>query len=136
MASAAGIIFSSLNNNTLSRLTGDRTVAAIPFACRYRLADFCLSNMINADISNISMVVNYNYRSLLEHIGSGKDWDLARRASGVNFVSPFQSAANATEAKTKTAAAVININRFMPHALLFCHYPLLKTSNSNKKPPE
>ena len=99
MASAAGIIFSSLNNNTLSRLTGDRTVAAIPFACRYRLADFCLSNMINANISNISMVVNYNYRSLLEHIGSGKDWDLARRASGVNFVSPFQSAANATEAK-------------------------------------
>ena len=40
--SAAGIIFSSLNNNTLSRLTGDRTVAAIPFACRYRLVDFCL----------------------------------------------------------------------------------------------
>ena len=99
MASAAGIIFSSLNNNTLSRLTADRTVAAIPFACRYRLADFCLSNMINANISNISMVVNYNYRSLLEHIGSGKDWDLARRESGVNFVSPFQSAANATEAK-------------------------------------
>ena len=99
MASAAGIIFSSLNNNTLSRLTGDRTVAAIPFACRYRLADFCLSNMINANISNISIVANYNYRSLLEHIGSGKDWDLARRESGVNFVSPFQSAANASEAK-------------------------------------
>ncbi len=99
MASAAGIIFSSLNNNTLSRLTGDRTVAAIPFACRYRLVDFGLSNMINANISNISIVANYNYRSLLEHIGSGKDWDLARRESGVNFVSPFQSAANASEAK-------------------------------------
>ena len=99
MASAAGIIFSSLNNNTLSRLTGDRTVAAIPFACRYRLADFCLSNMVNADISNISIVANYNYRSLLEHIGSGKDWDLARRESGVNFVSPFQSAANASDGK-------------------------------------
>ena len=99
MANAAGIIFSSLNNNTLSRLTGDRTVAAIPFACRYRLVDFCLSNMVNANMSNISIVANYNYRSLLEHIGSGKDWDLARRARGVNFVSPFQSAANASEAK-------------------------------------
>ena len=99
MANAAGIIFSSLNTNTLSRLTGDRTVAAIPFACRYRLVDFCLSNMVNADISNISIVANYNYRSLLEHIGSGKDWDLARRASGVNFVSPFQSAANPSEAR-------------------------------------
>lgn len=92
MASAAGIIFSSLNDNTLSRLTNDRTVAAIPFACRYRLIDFALSNLVNANISNISIVANYNYRSLAEHVGSGKDWDLARRASGVNFISPFQTA--------------------------------------------
>lgn len=94
--SAAGIIFSSLNNNTLSRLTSDRTVAAIPFACRYRLIDFCLSNMVNANISNINIVANYNYRSLLEHIGSGKDWDLARREGGVNVISPFQTAHSAT----------------------------------------
>ena len=89
---AAGIIFSSLNNTTLSRLTSDRTVAAIPFACRYRLIDFALSNMVNANMSNIYVVANYKYRSLLEHIGSGKDWDLARRESGITFVSPFQSA--------------------------------------------
>ena len=90
--SAAGIIFSSLNNNTLSRLTEDRTVAAIPFACRYRLIDFCLSNMVNSNISNINIVANYNYRSLVEHIGSGKDWDLARRSGGINIISPFQTA--------------------------------------------
>ena len=88
----AGIIFSSLNQNTLSRLTSDRAVAAIPFACRYRLVDFCLSNMVNASISNILLVANYNYRSLAEHIGSGKDWDLARRSGGINLISPFQSA--------------------------------------------
>ena len=96
--SAVGIIFSSLNNKTLSRLTSDRTVAAIPFACRYRLVDFALSNMVNANISNINIVANYNYRSLQEHIGSGKDWDLARRRSGINFISPFQTAVGA-EAK-------------------------------------
>ena len=89
---AAGIIFSSLNNNTLSRLTSDRTVAAIPFACRYRLVDFCLSAMVNANISNINIVANYNYRSLTEHIGSGKDWDLARRTGGVHIISPYQTA--------------------------------------------
>ena len=89
---AAGIIFSNLNNNTLSRLTADRTVAAIPFACRYRLIDFALSNMVNADISEINVVANYNFRSLLEHIGSGKDWDLARRSGGINFISPYQAA--------------------------------------------
>ena len=90
--SAAGIIFSSLNDNTLSRLTSDRTVAAIPFACRYRLVDFCISNMINANVSNIHIVANYNYRSLTEHIGSGKDWDLARREGGINIISPYQTA--------------------------------------------
>ena len=90
--SAAGIIFSSLNDNTLSRLTPDRTVAAIPFACRYRLVDFCLSNLVNANISNINIVANYNYRSLIDHIGSGKDWDLARRESSVNVISPFSTA--------------------------------------------
>ena len=94
--SAAGIIFSNLNNNTLSRLTRDRTVAAIPFACRYRLIDFCLSNLVNANISKIHVVANYNYRSLLEHIGSGKDWDLARRKDGINLISPFQTANSAS----------------------------------------
>ena len=93
---AAGIIFSSLNDNTLSRLTGDRTVAAIPFACRYRLVDFCLSSMVNANISNINIVANYNYRSLTEHIGSGKDWDLARRTGGVHIISPYQTAHSST----------------------------------------
>lgn len=94
--SAQGIIFSSLNDNTLSRLTGDRTVAAIPFACRYRLVDFCLSNMVNANISKINIVANYNYRSLKEHIGSGKDWDLARRHDGINIISPYQTSTSAS----------------------------------------
>ena len=94
--SAAGIIFSNLNNNTLSRLTRDRTVAAIPFACRYRLIDFALSNLVNADISKIHVVANYNYRSLVEHLGSGKDWDLARRKDGINLISPFQTATSAS----------------------------------------
>ena len=93
---AAGIIFSSLNDNTLSRLTSDRTVAAIPFGCRYRLVDFCLSSMVNANISNINVVANYNYRSLTEHIGSGKDWDLARRTGGVHIISPYQTAHSST----------------------------------------
>ncbi len=88
---SAGIIFSSLNNTTTSRLTNDRTVAAIPFGCRYRLVDFCLSSMVNANISNINIVANYNYRSLIEHIGSGKDWDLARRKGGITFISPYQT---------------------------------------------
>ena len=56
--SCAGIIFSNLNINTLSNLTADRTVAAIPFGCRYRLVDFALSNFVNANISNVHIVAN------------------------------------------------------------------------------
>ena len=91
MASIAGIIFSNLNDNTLSRLTGERTVAAIPFACRYRLIDFCISNMINAGVTNVNIAANYNYRSLIEHIGSGKDYDLARRSGGINIITPLDT---------------------------------------------
>ncbi len=90
--SAAAIVFSNLNNSTLSELTSDRTVAAIPFACRYRLVDIALSNLVNANISKIHLVANYNYRSLMEHIGSGKDWDLARRTGGIRLISPYQTA--------------------------------------------
>ena len=90
--STAGIIFSNLNTTTSNYLTADRTVAAIPFGCRYRLVDFALSNMVNAEIANISVVTNYNYRSLMKHIGSGKDWDLARHGAGIRIVSPYQNA--------------------------------------------
>jgi len=112
--SAAGIIFSSLNDNTLSRLTNDRTVSAIPFACRYRLIDFALSNLVNANISNISIVANYNYRSLAEHVGSGKDWDLARRAGGVNFISPYQTAHASTAKMFSTRLeALVNMKEYI-----------------------
>lgn len=111
---AAGIIFSSLNNNTLSRLTEYRTVAAIPFACRYRIIDFALSNMVNSNISNINIVANYNYRSLLEHIGSGKDWDLARRAGGINLISPYQTArSSSANLFTTRMEALINMKEYI-----------------------
>ncbi len=106
----AGIIFSNLNDNTLSRLTSERTVAAIPFACRYRLIDFCISNMINAGVSSVNVVANYNYRSLIEHIGSGKDFDLARRMGGINIISPLERARVSTGAVFKTRMeALINM---------------------------
>ena len=110
---AAGIIFSNLNDNTLSRLTTDRTVAAVPFACRYRLVDFALSNMVNANITEINLVTNYNYRSLVDHIGSGKDWDLARRSGGINIISPFQSAKNNAELYYTHLAALLSMQPYI-----------------------
>lgn len=90
--SAAGIIFSNIHDNNIPELTRNRTMASVPFGCRYRLIDFALSNMVNSNINNISVITHYNYQSLMDHIGSGKDWDLARRAGGIKILPPFITA--------------------------------------------
>jgi len=87
--SVTGIIFSNLHDNEISELTRVRTLASVPFGCRYRLIDFPLSNMVNSNISNINVITQYNYHSLMDHIGSGKDWDLARRSGGIKILPPY-----------------------------------------------
>lgn len=90
--SAAGIIFSNIHDSNLPELTRLRTMASVPFGCRYRLIDFTLSNMVNSNIFNINVITHYNYHSLMDHIGSGKDWDLARRSGGIKILPPFITA--------------------------------------------
>lgn len=129
--SIAGIIFSNLNTTTRNLLTEHRTVAAIPFACRYRLVDFALSNMVNADVANISIVTNYNYRSLRDHIGSGKDWDLARHGAGIRVISPYQNARHHASAKlysSRLDALVDNaevLSSFQEDHVLLCDSDVL-----------
>ena len=92
---AAGLVFSHLHDDIVPELTKYRTMASVPFGGRYRLIDFTLSNMVNAGIDKVGIITNYNYRSLLDHIGTGKDWDLARRSGGIKLLSPFITAYNA-----------------------------------------
>ncbi|MBQ2757023.1 MAG: glucose-1-phosphate adenylyltransferase subunit GlgD, partial [Clostridia bacterium] len=92
MMTAAGIIFSNIHDATVPELTGRRTMASIPFGGRYRLIDFALSNMVNSGISKVGVITHYNYQSLLDHIGNGKDWDLARRTGGIKILPPFITA--------------------------------------------
>ena len=66
--SAVGIIFSNIHDRNISELTRVRTMASIPFACRYRLIDFPLSNMVNSNITTINVITHYNYQSLMDHI--------------------------------------------------------------------
>ncbi len=88
---ASGLIFSNQHDSYLPELTRNRAMAAVPFACRYRLIYFPLSSMVNAGINDISIITHANYHSLMEHIGSGKDWDLARRTGGIRILPPFLS---------------------------------------------
>lgn len=94
--SAAGIIFASANEFRLPELTQRRVISSVPFGGRYRLIDFALSNMVNSGISRVGLITNSNYQSLLDHIGGGKDWDLARRSGGLHILPPFSSADSRT----------------------------------------
>ena len=96
---AAGLIFSNIHALSLPELTSRRTLASVPFGCRYRLIDFTLSNMVNSGISKIGVVTHDNYQSLLDHIGTGKDWDLARRSGGIKILPPFITAFGDTGAR-------------------------------------
>ena len=87
-----GIIFSSLHDDMIPELTKVRTMASLPYGCRYRLIDFPLSNMVNAGINSVYVLAQRNYQSLTDHVGSGKDWDLARRSGGLRIMTPYISA--------------------------------------------
>ena len=89
---AAGLIFSNIHDLSLPELTSRRTLASVPYGCRYRLIDFPLSTMVNSGLSKIGLVTHDNYQSLLDHIGTGKDWDLARRSGGIKILPPFITA--------------------------------------------
>ena len=91
---AAGIIFSNVHESALSELTRARTMASVPFAGRYRLIDFALSNLINSGVSTVGIITKRNYQSLMDHVGSGKDWDLSRKNGGLIIFPPFGQEAN------------------------------------------
>ena len=86
---ALGIIFPNSYDDLVPELVAERLMASIPFAGRYRMIDFILSSMVNCGIDNVSVIVRKNYHSLLDHLGSGREWDLTRKNGGLNIVPPF-----------------------------------------------
>jgi len=84
-----GIIFSYEKRSGLRELTEARMPASVPFAGRYRLIDFVLSSMVNAGMTDVGVVIQGNYQSLLDHLGSGKDWDLSRKHGGLRLLPAF-----------------------------------------------
>ncbi|MGN0415203.1 MAG: glucose-1-phosphate adenylyltransferase subunit GlgD [Agathobacter sp.] len=88
-AEALGIIFPNSYDSLVPELVSERLMASIPFASRYRMCDFIISSMVHSGIDNISLIVRKNYHSLLDHLGSGREWDLVRKNGGLNIVPPF-----------------------------------------------
>lgn len=87
-SNAMGIIFANMHDANIPELIAHRTMASIPFGGRYRMVDFGLSGMANAGIHNIGVVVRENYQSLMDHLGSGREWDLSRKRGGLVIFPP------------------------------------------------
>ena len=84
-----GIIFAYEQRGELRELTERRTAASMPFGGRYRAVDFALSNLLNAGVTDVGMVLHGRYQSMLDHVGSGKVWDMSRKRGGLHLLPPF-----------------------------------------------
>jgi glucose-1-phosphate adenylyltransferase len=84
-----GLLLAYRSNIDLRELVQHRNTCSIPFGGRYRIIDFMLSSMVNAGGSDVGLIVHSGYQSLLDHVVSGKDWDLSRKHGGLHILPPF-----------------------------------------------
>ena len=84
-----GILLAYRSDPALRELTQHRNTCSIPFGGRYRIIDFMLSSLVNAGVTDVGLIVHSSYQSLLDHVGSGKDWDLSRKHGGLRILPPF-----------------------------------------------
>ena len=83
------IVFAGHGNPFLGDLIAHRAVSALPLAGRFRTIDVLLSNISQSGIRNVGIIMQRNFQSLVEHIGSGEAWDLNSKRGGVALLTPF-----------------------------------------------
>lgn len=108
---AMGIIFPNSFDTWVSEMVKIRLMASLPFASRYRLVDFVLSDMSNCGIDNIVILPKRNYFSLMDHLGSGREWDLVRKTGGLHIIPPF--AESGSQPSSGRVGALANILGFL-----------------------
>lgn len=109
-----GIIFGNLHDRDIGELTAVRSIASVPFGGRFRLIDFVLSNMVNSGISKVGIITKNNYQSLMDHVGSGKHWDLSRKNGGLIILPPYGG--GDTDLYKHRLGAIKNIEQFIRHS--------------------
>lgn len=108
-----GILYAYVHEERVRELTAHRVMASVPFGGRYRLVDFPLSNMVNSGINKVGVITEENYLSLMDHLGSGKAWDLSRKREGLSLLPPFGAETTRTEGKI---ASLASIKRFLKNS--------------------
>jgi len=116
-----GIIFPNMHDEAIPELTRIRTMASVPFGGRYRMIDFALSGFVAAGIEDICVVPRTSYVSLMDHVGSGKEWDLARKRGGLKIFPPYgEAGTKATQGRQGALEAVVDYIESTP-----CEYVIL-----------
>jgi glucose-1-phosphate adenylyltransferase len=101
------VILAGGEGERLSILSSVRAKPAVPFGGKYRIIDFTLSNCVNSGIDNVVVLTQYNPRSLNDHIGLGRPWDLDRNTGGVKMLQPYIARGRVAEWYRGTADAVL-----------------------------
>lgn len=120
-----GLVFPNINDICIPELTSKRAIGSIPFGGKYRLIDFTLSNFVNSGIDKVGVVAEKKFASLMDHLGSGKAWDLSKRRGGLTILSPYSMGADSF---TTTVECMYNMRGFVEKAKE--EYVLLTTSNN------
>jgi glucose-1-phosphate adenylyltransferase len=89
MRSVVAVILAGGQGERLSVLSAQRAKPAVPFAGKYRIIDFTLSNCVNSGIYRVTVLTQYRPHSLNDHIGIGRPWDLDRMRGGVRMLQPY-----------------------------------------------
>lgn len=86
------VILAGGEGNRLGVLTAKRSKPSVPFAGKYRIIDFALSNCVNSGLFDVMLMTQYRPHSLVEHIGAGNPWDLDRAfTGGIRFYQPYKA---------------------------------------------
>ncbi len=111
MKRTMAVILAGGEGERLSILSSVRAKPAVPFAGKYRIIDFTLSNCVNSEVDNVIVLTQYNPRSLNDHIGLGRPWDLDRNRGGIRLLQPYIARGRVAEWYRGTADAVLqNLN--------------------------
>jgi glucose-1-phosphate adenylyltransferase len=113
MKKVLALVLAGGEGKRLSVLAQERAKPAVPFAGKYRIIDFVLSNCVNSGINTVAVIPQYNPRSLARHIGVGKPWDLDRVIGGITLLYPFVSTNGEMHWYKGTAEAVYHNLQFI-----------------------
>ena len=116
MKRTMAVILAGGEGERLSILSGIRAKPAVPFGGKYRIIDFTLSNCVNSDINDVVVLTQYNPRSLNDHIGLGRPWDLDRNRGGVKLLQPYIARGRVAEWYRGTADAVLQNMNVIEHS--------------------